>query len=179
MNVTSDILKVCVSEEEIKEIIDKLSKRINNDYMDKNPMFVGLLKGCIPFMTDLLKKVNVKCNIDYLTVSSYVGTESSGIITIESKFPDVDGKDVIVVDDILDTGKTILEIKKMMLDKGAKSVSVAVLLNKPEGRIYDIYADYVGRDIPKEFVVGYGLDYNEYYRNLPYIGVLKEEIYRK
>ena len=96
-----------------------------------------------------------------------------------NEVPNVKGRDVIIVDDIIDTGKTLFELKKLILDKGASSVSIAILLDKPSGRKYDIYADYIGTIVPNEFVVGYGLDYNEYYRNLPYIGILKEEIYKK
>ena len=179
MDLTSDILKVSISEKQIEEMINRISQQINNDFKDKEPLFIGLLKGSIPFMTDLLKKINVKCSIDYISVSTYSGTKSTGKIRIKSELPDVKGKDIIVVEDILDTGKTLLEIKKILLDKGANSVSLAVLLDKPTGRKYDIYADYIGGIVPNEFVVGYGLDYNEYYRNLPFIGVLKEDIYRK
>ena len=179
MNLESDVLKVCISKEEIEKIVSKIAKQINEDYKDKNPLFVCLLKGTVPFMTDLLKEINIKCNIEYLKVSSYDGTRSTGILKIETTFPKVKDRDVIIVDDIIDTGKTLFELKNKMVENGASSVSITILLDKPEGRKYDIYADYIGTLIPNEFVVGYGLDYNEYYRNLPYIGILKEEIYKK
>lgn len=179
MNLESDLLKICITNEEIKKIVSKIAKKINEDYKDKNPLFICLLKGAVPFATDLLKEINLKCNIEYLKVSSYDGIRSTGILKIQTAFPNIKDRDVIVIDDIIDTGKTLFELKKMMYEKGASSVAIAILLDKPEGRKYDIYADYIGTLVPNEFVVGYGLDYNEYYRNLPYIGVLKEEIYKK
>lgn len=179
MNLESDILKVCISKEELEDIVSRIALKINADFENEDPLFIGLLKGSVPFMTDLLKEIKIKCNIDYLRVSSYEGTKSTGNLKIGDTFPDVKNRNVIIVEDIIDTGKTLFELRKMMLEKGASNVSLAVLLDKPEGRKYDIYADYIGTIIPNEFVVGYGLDYNEYYRNLPYIGILKEEIYKK
>lgn len=179
MSLDDDVLKVYLSKEEINVIVSRVAKNINEDYKDKDPLFICLLKGAVPFATDLLKEISIKCRIEYLKVSSYDGTRSTGNLKIESPFPEIEGKDIIIVDDIIDTGKTLLELKKLILEKGAKSVSLAILLDKPEGRKYDVYADYIGTLIPNEFVVGYGLDYNEHYRNLPYIGVLKEEIYKK
>ena len=175
----NDILKVSLSEDEIAKITTRVGKEISKDYKDKSPMLIGLLKGCVPFMSDLLKKITCKCTIDFLKVSSYSGTSSTGVVTIKGDIPNVKGKDVILVDDILDTGRTLFEIRKLLLNAGAKSVRLCVLLDKPKGREVNIEADYVGGLVPNEFVVGYGLDYNEYYRNLPYIGVLKEEVYSK
>ncbi len=177
MSLDADLLKVCISKEEISEIVSKIAKRINEDYKGRDPLFICLLKGAVPFATDLLKEITIKCKIEYVKVSSYDGIRSTGNLKIESKFPELKGENVIIVDDIIDTGKTLLELKKLVLEKGAKTVSLAILLDKPKGRKYDVYADYIGTIIPNEFVVGYGLDYNEHYRNLPYIGVLKEEIY--
>lgn len=173
----NDIKKISLNEEQIVEIVSRLGKEISNDYNGKEPLFIGILKGCIPFMPDLLKNVSINCTLDYLRVSSYEGTKSSGKITIKGDIPSVKDKDVIIVDDILDTGRTLMNVRNLLLEEGAKSVNICVLLDKPEGRIVDIKADYVGGLVPNEFVVGYGLDYNEKYRNLPYIGVLKEEIY--
>ena len=173
-----DIKKVSVSEEQIEEICERLGKQISIDYEGKNPVFIGLLKGCNPFMVDLLKKVTIHCSIDYLDVSSYNGTSSTGVVVLHKDFrTDVAGKDVIIIDDILDSGRTLQEVKKLIYKRGANSIKLCVLLDKPEGRVVDIQADYVGGLVPNEFVVGYGLDYNEKYRNLPFIGVLKEEIY--
>lgn len=173
----NDIKKISLNEEQIVEIVSRLGKEISNDYNGKEPLFIGILKGCIPFMPDLLKNVSINCTLDYLRVSSYEGTKSSGKVTIKGDIPSVKDKDVIIVDDILDTGRTLMNVRNLLLEEGAKSVNICVLLDKPEGRIVDIKADYVGGLVPNEFVVGYGLDYNEKYRNLPYIGVLKEEIY--
>ena len=173
-----DIKKISVSEEEIKEIVKRLGTSISKDFAGKKPIFVGLLKGCIPFMSDLLKYVDIECTMAYMKASSYDGMQSTGLVKVEGAIPDVSGKEVIIIDDILDSGRTISNVKKMFLDNGAKNVTVCVLLDKPEGRVVDVSADYVGGLVPNEFVVGYGLDYNEYYRNLPYIGVLKEEVYK-
>lgn len=175
----NDIKKISVSEEDIVEIVKRLGSEISRDFEGRNPLFIGLLKGCNPFMTDLLKHVNIYCNLDYMKVSSYDGTSSTGNVTLKSAMPNVEGREVILVDDILDTGRTLVAVKDLLFANGAKSVTICVLLDKPEGRIVDIEPAYVGGLVPNEFVVGYGLDYNELYRNLPYIGVLKEEVYTK
>lgn len=176
----NDIKKISLSEEQINQIVTALGAKITDDYKDKEPIFVGLLKGCNPFMMDLLKKVDLYCSLDYMDVSSYVGTSSSGTVIINQDLKaNIAGKDVIIVDDILDTGRTLNEVTKLLYSRGAKTVKICVLLDKPEGRLVDIKADYVGGLVPNEFVVGYGLDYNERYRNLPYICVLKEEVYNK
>lgn len=176
----NDIEKICVSKEQIEEMIQKISAQINEDYKGKKPLFIGLLKGCNPFMIDLIKHIDLYCTLDYMDVSSYKGTKSSGTVTIRHDLEtDVQGKDVIVVDDILDTGRTLQAVYELLLSRKANSVKLCVLLDKPEGRKINIQADYVGGLVPNEFVVGYGLDYNEYYRNLPYIGVLKKNVYSK
>ncbi len=176
----NDIKKISVSKEQIDDICKRLGKQISEDFKGKEPVFIGLLKGCNPFMVDLLKEVTIHCSIDYLDVSSYIGTSSTGVVILHKDFrTDVKGKDVIIIDDILDSGRTLQEVKKLILKRGANSIKLCVLLDKPEGRVVDIEADYVGGLVPNEFVVGYGLDYNEKYRNLPFIGVLKEEIYSK
>lgn len=176
----NDIKKVSVSEEKINEIVERLGKQITEDYKGKMPIFIGLLKGCNPFLMDLLKHVDLHCSLDYMDVSSYSGTNSTGNIKIlYDAQVDVEGKDIIIVDDILDTGRTLQKVVDLFQHRKAKSIRLCVLLDKPEGRKVDIKADYVGGLVPNEFVVGYGLDYNEMYRNLPYIGVLKEEIYSK
>lgn len=169
--------RIIVSEEEITEIEKKLGKEITNDYKGKDPLIIGLLKGCLPFMSDLVKYIDTDITLGYMNVSSYNGAHSTGNIMVNGPVPDVMGKDVIVVDDILDTGRTMVAVKKMLLDKGAKSVELCVLMDKPGGRKVEVTTKYVGGKVPNEFVVGYGLDYNEHYRNLPYIGVLKKEIY--
>ena len=174
-----EIKRICVSEEQIKEIVERLGKEISNDYDGKNPMFIGLLKGAVPFMSDLLKHVTIKCTQDYIKVSSYDGTTSTGNVKVKGHMPCVVDREVVIIDDILDTGRTLNEVVKILYADGAKSVAVCVMLNKPEGRVVEIDAKYIGGLVPNEFVVGYGLDYNEQFRNLPYIGVLKEEVYSK
>ena len=168
---------ICFSEEEIADIVKKLGKEITKDYDGKDPLVIGLLKGCIPFMSDLFKNIDTEITLGYMKVSSYKGTESTGTIKIDGSIPDVKGRHVIVVDDILDTGRTLNAIKNVFMDNGALSVEVCVLLDKPEGRKVNIVPKYCGGKVPNAFVVGYGLDYDEHYRNLPYIGILKKEIY--
>jgi len=171
------IESICFSEEEIADIVKKLGKEITKDYDGKDPLVIGLLKGCIPFMSDLFKNIDTEITLGYMKVSSYKGTESTGTIKIDGSIPDVKGRHVIVVDDILDTGRTLNAIKNVFTDNGALSVEVCVLLDKPEGRKVNIVPKYCGGKVPNAFVVGYGLDYDEHYRNLPYIGILKKEIY--
>ena len=175
----NDIERVSVSKEEIEKIVKRLGSEISKDYQDKNPLIIGLLKGTIFFMVDLLKNIDIKCTLDFMKASSYSGTSSTGNVMIKGDIPEVDGRHVILIDDILDTGRTIKSVKELFESRNALSVKVCVLLNKPEGRVVDIEADYVGGLVENEFVVGYGLDYDEQYRNLPYIGVLKREVYSK
>ena len=178
--MNNDILKVCFSEADIEEITARLGKTISEDYIGKDPMLICLLKGAVPFMSDLCKKITIPMTQEFIRVSSYHGgTASSGVVNVRGDIPEVKGRDIILVEDILDTGRTLELVKKLFMEKGAKSIKICVFLDKPEGRIVDINADYVGALVPNEFVVGYGLDYNEFYRNLPYVGVLKEEVYKK
>lgn len=175
----NDIKKIVVSEDELNSIVKSIAEKISADFKGKNPLFLGLLKGCNPFMADLIKYVTIPCTLEYMRVSSYEGSESTGNVKIKGDTPTVKDRNIILIDDILDTGRTLQAVKQLLLSLGAKSITTCVLLDKPEGRALDIQANYAGVKIPNEFVVGYGLDYNEYYRNLPYIGVLKEEIYSK
>ena len=177
--MNKDLEKIIFNEKQIDNIISNVSSKINNDYKNKEPLFIGLLKGAIPFMTDLVKKINLKCFVDYIKVSSYSGSESTGNIKINGHIPDVKDKDIIIIDDILDTGLTLLNLKTLFENNGAKSIKIAVLLDKKEGRKYNIEADYIGSICPNEFIVGYGLDYNDKYRNLPYIAILKREVYSR
>ena len=140
---------------------------------------LGLLKGSIPFMAELIKHLSIDCEIEFMAVSSYSGTESNGDVKIVKDLDrSIIGEDVIIVEDIVDTGKTLEKVKELLYSKGANSVTVASLLDKPDRRIIDIEAEYVGFVIPNEFVVGFGLDFNQKYRNLPFVGVLKEECYK-
>ncbi len=178
--LVEDIKKILVSKEEIEEICYRLGTKISEDYSDKSPVFIGLLKGCQPFMSDLMKHFTNYCEIDYMKVSSYHGTSSTGKLIIKKDIDcDIVGKDVIIIDDIVDTGVTISSIFELFKTRGVNSIEVCALLDKPEGRTVDVNVKYVGMNVPNEFVVGYGLDYNEIYRNLPYIGVLKEDVYKK
>jgi hypoxanthine phosphoribosyltransferase/bifunctional protein TilS/HprT len=177
----NDIADILVSEKEIQEICVRLGKQITADYKDKQPIFVGLLKGCVPFMSDLARQVDLKFDMAYMSVSSYHGgIASSGDVKIKMDLDiSVKDRDVLIVEDIVDTANTIVTIIELLKHRGAKSVKMATLLDKPAGRLREYQPEYVGRVIPKEFVVGYGLDYDEYYRNLPYVGILKPEVYAK
>ena len=179
MMLHKDVESVLLSQEKLEKIVKSLAKQIEKDYNDKEFMMVGLLKGSVQFMADLLKNINMMCTIDFMCVSSYgKGTKSTGRVNIIKDLSEpIDDKNVIIVEDIIDSGNTLSFIKKYFSAKNAKSVRICTLLNKPSRREVEIDVDYIGFDVPDEFVVGYGLDYQEYYRNLPYIGVLKPEIY--
>lgn len=175
----NDIKKVLVSHDEITEAAKKLGAQLTKDYAGKNPILVGILKGSIPFMAELVKHIDTHIEMDFMMVSRYHGgTASSGVINIKQDVTqDIKGRHVLFVEDIIDTGQTLKNLRDMFKEREAASVKIATLLDKPEGRVVEIEADYTCFTIPNEFVVGYGLDYKENYRNLPYIGVLKEEVY--
>ena len=181
MNHDSDIEEVLLSTEQINEKCQELGKRITADYKGKYPILVGLLKGCVPFMAELMKYLDMDMEIDCMDVSSYKGTESSGHLVIEKDLTsDVFDRHIIIVDDIIDTGLTLKEVQVLLQDRGAASVEIVTLLDKPEGRkTFEVVPKYIGYTIPKKFVVGFGLDYNQQYRNLSYIGILKESVYKK
>lgn len=175
----NDIQQVLITEEEIAAKVAELGRQISEDYKDKNLMMVSVLKGSIVFMADLMRSVTVHANIDFMSVSSYgTGVKSSGVVKIlkDLDYP-VEGYDLLVVEDILDSGMTLSYLRELLSDRKAKSIRIATLLDKPERRKVDIKPDYVGFTVPDEFVVGYGLDYAEKYRNLPFVGILKPEIY--
>jgi len=180
MSLRNDIEKVLVSEEEIQAKIVELGNQLTIDYKDKFPLAIGVLKGAMPFMADLLKRVDAHLEMDFMDVSSYGNsTVSSGEVKIVKDLnTSVEGRDILIVEDIIDSGLTLSYLKELFIYRKAKSVKIITLLNKPSGRKVDIEADYIGFDVPDAFVVGYGLDYIEKYRNLPYIGVLKPEIYQ-
>ena len=174
-----NVEKVLISEKEIVDRCKELGAQISKDYEGKQPMIVGLLKGSVPFMAELIKYITVECEIDFMAVSSYSGTESMGDVKIVKDLDcSIKGMDVLVVEDIVDTGKTLEKVKKMLYTKGANDVKIVSLLDKPDRRTVEIEAEYVGFTIPNEFVIGFGLDFNQKYRNLPYVGVLKEECYK-
>ncbi|HGA1340840.1 TPA: hypoxanthine phosphoribosyltransferase [Streptococcus suis] len=176
-----DIKKILVSEEEIVAKCKELGQILATDYADKNPILVGILKGSIPFMAELMKHIDAHIETDYMVVSSYHGgTESCGTVKIIKDLDNsVAGRHIIFVEDIIDTGRTLKELKELFALRQAASIKIATLLDKPEGRVVEIEPDYTCFTIPNEFVVGFGLDYDENYRNLPYVGVLKEEVYTK
>lgn len=179
--MNKDIKKVLVTEEEIAAATKKLGEQITKDFKGKNILAVCVLRGAVYFFSDLTRYIELPCKLDFLQASSYgSGTTSSGTITIIRDIDkDLTGYDVILVEDILDTGNTLRYIYDELMKRNPASISIATLLDKPARRVADVHADYVGLDVPNEFVVGYGLDYNQKYRNLPYIGVLNEDVYTK
>lgn len=180
MNEKEILKEVLVTNEQIMEICEKMGAEITSDYQETEQpvIFLGLLKGCHPFMTDLLKQINLKLEIDYMDVSSFFGgTEAqSEVKIIMDMTADVNGRDVVIVEDIVDSGRTIMKVKNLLLSRGAKSVEVATLIDKPSGRTVDLEPRYIGTEIPGAFIIGYGLDYKEWYRNLNCIGIPKDEI---
>lgn len=176
-----DIKKVLYSEEEIISKTKELGKQLTKDYQGKNPLMVGVLKGSVPFMSELMKHIDTHVEIDFMVVSSYHGgmTSSGEVKILKDVDTNVEGRDIIFIEDIIDTGRTLKYLRDMFKYRKANSVKIATLFDKPEGREVDIDADYVCYDVPNEFIVGFGLDYDENYRNLPYVGVLKEEVYTK
>ncbi|MDX8363152.1 hypoxanthine phosphoribosyltransferase [Cytobacillus sp. Hm23] len=174
-----DIQKVLVTEKEIQEKVKELGEVLTKDYQEKFPLAIGVLKGAMPFMADLLKRVDTYLEMDFMDVSSY-GTSrvSSGEVKILKDLDtSVEGRDILIIEDIIDSGLTLSYLVELFRYRKAKSIKIVTLLDKPSGRKSDVEADYVGFIVPDEFVVGYGLDYLEKYRNLPYIGVLKPEVY--
>lgn len=177
----NDIERVLYSRDDIREASKRLGAELTKDYQGKKPVVISVLKGAIMFTVDVIKEMDVYAELDFIDVSSYHGgTKSSGTIDLLHDLgTDVRDRDILIVEDIIDTGRTLKYLEDLLIGRGAKSVKVCTLLDKPEGRTVGIEADYVGFEVPKEFVVGYGLDYNELYRNLPYVGVLKPDVYTK
>lgn len=177
--LAKDIEEVLITEEEIQEKVRELGEVLTGEYQDKFPLAIGILKGAMPFMSDLLKRLDAYVELDFMDVSSYGNaTVSSGEVKIIKDLnTSVEGRDVLIVEDIIDSGKTLSYLVELLKYRKANSVKIVTLLDKPTGRKVDLEADYVGFIVPDAFVVGYGLDYAEKYRNLPYIGVLKKEIY--
>ena len=178
-NMKEDVLRVLLSEDEIREKVRELGGKITADYKNSNLMLVTVLKGAVVLLADLMRQIDVPAEIDFMVVSSYgSGVKSSGVVKIVK---DLDvplaGKDILIVEDILDSGLTLSYIKELLESRGPRSIRIATLLDKPSRRKVDLQADYIGFSVPDEFVIGYGLDYDEKYRNLPYIGILKPEVY--
>ena len=176
-----DIERILYSEQQLRERIAELGAQITEDFRGKDPIFVGVLKGCFMFMADLLRSVDIYCTMDFMAVSSYGdGTTTTGAVKINKDLSrDIAGRHVIIVEDILDSGVTLSYLKNYLEVRQPASITLVTLLDKPSRRRADVRADYAGFEVEDAFVVGYGLDYAEEYRNLPYIGVLKSEVYSK
>lgn len=180
--MTNDIERILVSEAECDEIVTRIANEVSEDYRGRRLLLVCILKGSVVFMGDLMKKIKIPVEIDFMKVSSYgVGSQTSGNVNIllDLHRNDLDEVDILVVEDIIDSGRTLSHLTKYLELKGAKSVKTVTMLDKPDRREVDFTPDYCGKVIPDEFVVGYGLDYAEKYRALPYIGILKPEVYTK
>lgn len=175
----NDIQEVLISEEEIQAKIKELGQKLSAKYEGRDPLVICVLKGAFIFMADLVKNITVPMELDFMAVSSYgASTKSSGVVKIIKDLDQsVEGRDVLIVEDIIDSGLTLSYLIDLLENRKAKSVSVVTLFDKPARRTVDLQADYTGFVLPDAFVVGYGLDYAEHYRNLPYIGILKPEIY--
>lgn len=177
-----EIQQILLTEEQIRNRIKELGEELTAEYADKNPVIVGVLKGVVVFYADMLREIKVPCQIDFMWLSSYVGTNSTGDMLVRQDITsDIRGRHVLILEDIYDTGNSLNFTVKHLKAKGPASVKICTLLDKPERRKPGITlkADYVGFTIPNAFVVGYGLDYNEKYRNLPFVGILKPEVYEK
>ena len=177
--IHNDIKSILISEEEIQELVSELGERINKDYEGKEVIFAVILKGSLVFAADLMRRLTMPVKLDFMQASSYgESAVSSGIINIKKDLDNViSGKHVLIIEDIIDSGNTLAKLKQVLLERDPASVKICTLLSKPSRREMDVEVEYVGKDIPDEFVVGYGLDFNERYRNLPYIGILKPQVY--
>lgn len=176
-----DIKEILYSEEELRIKIKELGEKISKDYEGKDLILIGILKGSVVFMSDLLKEITIPCRMDFMAVSSYGNSSSSsGVVRILKDLDyEIEGKHILVIEDIIDSGITLKYLLKYLKSKNPESVEVACLLNKQERRKVEIDVKYLGYEVPDYFLVGYGLDYAEKYRNLPFVGILKEEVYTK
>ncbi len=177
----NDILEVMLSEEQIKARIEELGRELSAEYAGKDPVVVGVLKGVVVFYADMIRKLTVPCQCDFMWISSYAGTNSTGIMQVKRDVSaDIKGRHVLILEDIFDTGNSLDFTYRHLMAKEPASLKICTLLDKPSRRKPGITlkADYVGFEVPDAFVVGYGLDFNEHYRNLPYVGVLKPEAYQ-
>lgn len=175
-----NIQEVMLTEAQIQSRIAEMGEILSEEYRDKNPVVIGVLKGVVVFYADMIRKITVPCQMEFMQISSYEGTESSGSVVVKQDIAvDIKGRHVLILEDIFDTGNSLSFVHAHLMAKEPASLKICTLLDKPERRKpgVTLKADYVGFTIPNEFVVGYGLDYNEYYRNLPYIGIMKPEAY--
>ena len=181
MSMRNDIEKILLTEEQIQTKVKELAAQISAEYAGKDPVFVGVLKGVVVFFADMVRNIDIPCEIDFMSIASYSGTSSTGRTEIRKDVSvDIKGSHVVILEDIFDTGNSLTYTVNHLLNKEPASLKVCTFLDKPERRKpgVTLVPEYVGYTIPNEFVVGYGLDYNEHYRNLPYLGVLKPEIYK-
>ena len=183
-NIERDVKKVLESEEQIKSAVKRIAEEITRDHInsEKQLLLICILKGSLPFTSDLIKEIRIPCILDFMKVSSYgSGTVSTGQVKVkyDLSYETLEDYDVVVIEDIIDTGHTLSNLLVHLKNRQAHSVKLCALVDKPDRRLVDVHVDYLGYTVPDEFVIGYGLDYNEEYRNLPYIGVLKEEVYKK
>ena len=178
-SVQSDIEKVIVNEEQLQNRLKEIARQIENDYKDQDLLLIGVLKGAVMVMADLTRHINRHVEIDWMAVSSYgSGTKSSGVVRILKDLDrDITGRNVLIIEDIVDTGLTLDWLSQNLKSRGAGSVEIMTVLRKPDAAMVKVDVRYVGFDIPKDFVIGYGLDFNEKYRNLPFIGVLAKHMY--
>ena len=177
-----DIKQILLSEEQIQTRIRELGEILTAEYADKNPVIIGVLKGVVVFYADMIRHIKVPCELDFMWISSYAGTKSTGNMQVRKDVTvDIKDRHVLILEDIFDTGNSLDYTYRHLMFKQPASLNICTLLDKPERRKPGItlQADYTGFTIPNEFVVGYGLDYDEHYRNLPYIGILKPEVYTK
>ena len=177
--MTNDILKVLLTQEQIAARVCELGAELTEKYKDEEPLFIGILKGSFVFMADLIRNVNLKCSMDFMAVSSYGnGTSSSGAVKINKDLnEDITGRHIVIVEDILDSGVTLNYLCGYLQNRKPASITLVTLLDKPSRRKAPVKAEFIGFQVPDEFVVGYGLDYAEKYRNLPFVGILKPEVY--
>lgn len=181
-SMREDMERILLTEEDLQKIVKRVGKQISEDYKGSTNklILVSVLKGSVIFMGDLMRAIDIPCYIDFMSVSSYgSGTTSSGVVKIVKDLDTnvIEGADLLIVEDILDSGRTLSYLKQLLSARNPKSIKICTLLDKPERRVVDLKADYVGSEIPDAFVVGYGLDYDEKYRNLPYVGILKPSVY--
>lgn len=179
--MNKDIERILFSEEELKNAVKKIGEEITKDYAGKKPLLVAILKGSIVFMADLMREIDLNCDIDFMVAKSYgsAAVSSGNVKIIKDLDTDITGRDLIIVEDILDSARTLYSVRNYLMQKNPSSIKICTLLDKKVTRAFDLKADYKCFDIENEFVVGYGLDYAENYRSLPYVGVLKHEVYEK
>ncbi|MBD7895511.1 hypoxanthine phosphoribosyltransferase [Limosilactobacillus sp. Sa3CUN2] len=179
--MNNDIERVLYSEEEINRRMDELAKQLTAEYKEQRPLIISVMTGAVLFTVDMIKRMDIMAKLDFIDVSSYYGgTSSTGEVKlVQDLKSDIRGRSILIMEDIVDTGHTLKFLIDLLKERGAKSVKVCTLLDKPEGRQVEVKADYVGFNVPNEFLVGYGLDYKGYYRNLPYVGILKPAVYEK